>query len=379
VGGGSYIPLLGSWKWWDGDSWETQETAITGVANSQELRLRLCVHETGGKAGSNQDVQLVYSLNSDLSGAVEFGAPTDTDKVFRWRDDSGITEHDAIVGTQLSCNTESGLSHEQTCSNSEDVSAAAHHELEVIFEPYDLAGETTYYIGLVFESTTLGMNGEISAYPNLTSGAIATEHYQTVTDIGGLVDSESHVWVGHLTQSDIAGLLDSVVAALATSQTVGDIQGLLDTVSLALGFHVTASDIQGLLDSVAVKQAFKKPVSDIAGLLDSVGVVHTPGGGGTAYFQTASDVSGLLDSVEFIGTYHSSQADIAGLLDSVSVTHTPGAPTPPSPTGGRGFSYRRRPPPRNFLIDNMRELRMFAQFLRWRLGLDDELNVDVEE
>jgi len=172
VGGGSFIPLLGSWKFYDGSSWASQETPITDVGNSDALRLALCVHETGGKAGSNLDVQLVYDTASDLSGAIDFGAPTDTDKVFRWRDDAGFTEHDTVASAQLSCTTENGLYHEQTCVNSEDVTASAHRELWGFFEPYDLASETTYYIGLKLEASVLGMNAEISEYPNLTAELI---------------------------------------------------------------------------------------------------------------------------------------------------------------------------------------------------------------
>lgn len=325
MGGAVFTPRLGSWKFYNGTGWATQEAAITGVQNNQALRLRLCVHETGGKAGSNLDVQMVYSTSSDLSGAVTFGAPSDTDKVFRWRDDAGVTEHAAIVGTQLSCYTESGLSHEQTCVNSTDVGASAHNELEVIFEPYDLASSITYYFGLVLESATLAKDAEITVYPNLTSGSISTSHYQTVTDIAGLTDSVTKVQAAHKTVTDLAGLLDSAVAALATGQTVTDLAGLLDSISAAVGFTVTASDLTGLLDSVTLKQNFKGSALDIAGLLDSVGVVHTPSGGGTPNYETISDIAGLVDSIT-----------------AVNYDGTPSAPTITAPSGYRPSRRIRR-------------------------------------
>jgi hypothetical protein len=119
-----FTPEQGHNKWYL-VSWQSQDTKIT-VQDGDDIRLRLCIVETGGAAGSNTDPQLQY--RTDKSSWFDFGAPTDTDKIFRWRNDAGLTEHASIDSDRLTCTTESGITHGTPLSLNSEVSEYA--ELE---------------------------------------------------------------------------------------------------------------------------------------------------------------------------------------------------------------------------------------------------------
>jgi len=293
----TFTPKQGHFKWYKA-SWQTEDAQLTGVEDGDELRFRVCIHDTGGAAGSNQDIDVEYSTNK--SDWYTLAAQSGTDKKFRWRDDATLTEHASIDEARLSCTTENGLLHENACSNSEDVSASAHHEISIILEPYQPVASTTYYFRVVLEGTPLDLDDEVGEYANLQISA-AVHHYQTVSDIAGLADSVAKVQVAHKTVSDISGLVDTVEKVWTAHHSVSDKAGLVDSAVAALATSQTATDLAGLLESVALKQGFKKSVADIAGLVDSVSVVHTPAGG-VSHQQTVTDIAGLLDSVTVVHT-----------------------------------------------------------------------------
>lgn len=191
-------------------------------------------------------------------------------------------------------------------------------EAQFAVNPADAADGETYSFRL-YDITVGAALGVAGASIVILAGA--TQHYQTVEDKAGLVDTTVKVWAGHKTVSDIGGLVDSAMAALATSQTVADLAGLLDSVAVKWGMSETvtelaglvdsvsyradyaeaASEIAGLVDSIEFKGTYTESTTDIAGLLDSVGIVHTPAGGGAQY-QTVSDISGLVDAVVVVHT-----------------------------------------------------------------------------
>lgn len=55
-----FTPKQGHFKWYK-DDWKTEDAQLTGVGDGDDLRFRLCIHETGGAAGSDLDVDMEYS------------------------------------------------------------------------------------------------------------------------------------------------------------------------------------------------------------------------------------------------------------------------------------------------------------------------------
>lgn len=170
--GGPTPPLLeitfeylaqGHFKWYK-QGWQNQDEQLIDVENEDELRFRVCIHEERGQTASNLDINVEYS--TDKENWESLGAQGATDKVWRWRDDPALAEHQAIDQARLSCTTENGLVHENTCVDSENVSANRHHEISIILEPYSAQQGATYYFRVIAENYRLPKDSEVSEYVN---------------------------------------------------------------------------------------------------------------------------------------------------------------------------------------------------------------------
>jgi len=176
--GASFQPQQGHFKWYK-STWQTEDAELTGVAHLDALRVRVCVHDVGGKAKNNAPVGLEYSTTSDFSSDVNtVGNQGATDKAFRFRDDGSLTNHATIDQARLTCTTENGMVHENDGAEvgEDDFGASAHHELSLIIEPYNPTGNTTYYFRVTVNGTQLPKDSEVSDYAYCTTAAGATTH-----------------------------------------------------------------------------------------------------------------------------------------------------------------------------------------------------------
>lgn len=373
MGGASFNPKSGSWKWYVGTygsgSWQTQETSISDIQNNDPFVIAYCCHDIGGKAANNQRCFIEWSTDKNTWTIV--GAQGATDQPFRMRNDTSLTDADPIPSAQLSCTTENGTIHETLdAAPYEDFAASSHHELWFTIEAYNVASSSTYYFRLNINNVGREKDAEITEYMNLDSAAAgATEHYQTVTDLTGLLDSATKVYVGKQSITDIFGLVDSVGASKGAIAETSDLSGLTDNISAKETLKQNITDISGLVDSISAIANLKQEALDLIGLLDSVDAVIIPAGG-TTHQQTINDITGyidgiiakanltkllsdpvglldlvniiltakskaldicsLLDSITTKATYYQETSNLMGLLDSVIIKHTPVGGVPSS-------------------------------------------------
>ncbi|MFQ6043256.1 MAG: hypothetical protein ACE5PV_20585 [Candidatus Poribacteria bacterium] len=62
ITGPDFTPKQGHFKWYKA-SWKAEDAQLTGVEDGDDLRFRVCIHETGGGSGSNLDIDVQYSVD----------------------------------------------------------------------------------------------------------------------------------------------------------------------------------------------------------------------------------------------------------------------------------------------------------------------------
>jgi len=117
------------------------------------------------------DYMTGYVENLRVKNWHSLGAQTATDKVFRWRDDPTLVEHQAIDQARLSCTTSNGLIHENACANGENIGGNAHREINIVLQPYNVQTDKTYRFRVIIEGVSLELNAEATDYVKCTTAA----------------------------------------------------------------------------------------------------------------------------------------------------------------------------------------------------------------
>ena len=321
MGGASFTPRSGNWKWNKGGVWQSEEAQITGINNGNPLLLRYCVHDIGGKTANNQATILQYSTNK--SSWYDCGAQSATDKTFRYRDDASLTDGDPIDQARLSCNTENGCTHETPeVSGYEDYIASCHHEVEFVIEPYDMAASTTYYFRMTVGGIEATLNAEASEYANLVSaaGAVAKGFPDSIglsDDFSKAITFDTKNFSDSISMSDIFSILFkamkfsdeiSVSDAFATPYKE---MAFTDAITIADTFNIVLKTL-GFSDAITIADVFNKELLAVPKQFsDSISVADT--------FAITLKLLGFSDSISVADAF-ATNLKMMVFSDSISIT-----------------------------------------------------------
>ena len=145
MGKATFKPIQQNWQFWEDDaaeptaSYAAENTTFTMAnSNTDILRLRVTINETGGAAANNAQLSVLYSL--DNSVFVDLGAANHWEYA-----DGQATEGNAVTGLKLADSDSNGEYHESD-SNNANYGIASAVEVDVAFTATgNVTGSTLYY------------------------------------------------------------------------------------------------------------------------------------------------------------------------------------------------------------------------------------------
>ena len=180
MGHAGYTPEHDDYQIYDADD-STAKAALNTkptIAPTETMVIHACILETGGdSATANKPLQIEYS--DDESTWYTLGAPSATDKLFRWHSNPTLTEH-ATTSSKLACQTQAGTVHELTCAAGWNHTAAQHIESSICIEGYNPVANTTYYFRFVVDSVAIP-KGSGKSFPQVLIEAGETTAYKDIT------------------------------------------------------------------------------------------------------------------------------------------------------------------------------------------------------
>jgi len=152
----------------------------------------------------------------------------------------------------------------------------------------DLHAKTDFRYVFGCRSVDANLSGRaMSGYEENLNLQEGVAHYQTISEVLGMVDSVAKRADLKQAVTEKLGMIDSAVAPGTLHLTVAEKLGLLDFVAFPI--RVTIMESLGMVDSVAKRADLKQPILESLGLLDST----VPRRG---LKQTVTEQLGLLDS-----------------------------------------------------------------------------------
>jgi hypothetical protein len=172
MGGSVYTPRQKNWKFFADDGAEpTSQLAAENVkptlADSNIIRLRVCIAETGGKADNAVVIELQYDTDAGFPSPQSFGAAQ------HWNyADGQATEGNTVTGLKLS-DTATANEYCESGANSVVIGASSTNELDIAIQPTaNVSGGTTYYFRVVGDGTTIALD-TAETYPQVLTAAAA--------------------------------------------------------------------------------------------------------------------------------------------------------------------------------------------------------------
>jgi hypothetical protein len=185
MGGSVYTPRQKNWKFFADDGAEpTSQLAAENVkptlADSNIIRLRVCIAETGGKADNAVVIALQYDTDAGFPSPQSFGAAQHWDYA-----NGQATEGNTVTGLKLS-DTATANEYCESGINSVAIGASSTNELDIAIQPTaNVSGETTYYFRVVGDGTAIGLD-TAETYPQVLTAAAAPNEYTLVCDQGSI-------------------------------------------------------------------------------------------------------------------------------------------------------------------------------------------------
>lgn len=166
MGGGSFIPRQQNWKWFQNDAAEpttslAAENTSPVLADSNIIRLRVTIAETGGKGASGQSTDILYS--SDLVSWFSMSASND------WNYANGQATGGNTVTTNKLSDTSNKQKYHESSTVTETWSASTAYEEDWAIQPtiHAKAG-TIYYFFIAIAGVEASPNtGKVR--PSLTT------------------------------------------------------------------------------------------------------------------------------------------------------------------------------------------------------------------
>lgn len=247
-----FTPKQHNWRWYENDGAEPtnpladENVKPTGIQQGDVLRLRVCIKEEGGAAGSNQDLQVEYSVNE--TDWYSLGGQGAVDKKWRWKDGLA-TEHNTIAGAKLSCTTENGAYHEQPCTNFIDIGASVHHEMDITIENYNADAETTYYFRIMLEGSEVPL-ATGSTHPQVQTAAGGVLHERDISESLGVADAIATTMSFSRDLSESVGVGDALERIGSYGRDLAESIGIGDMVTRSLSTMRSVSESLSIGDAV---------------------------------------------------------------------------------------------------------------------------------
>lgn len=174
----SYIPKQAHWKWFADDGAEptaqlaAEDAQPTLANNTDKLRLRFCIQETGGKADNSVTISLQYSTSSAMASPSAFGAAT------HWNYAAGQgTEGSAVTTFKLAAVPTPTTKNEycESGTNAVAIGASTINELDICIVPTaNVSAGTVYYFGIIGDGTAIALGTSPATYANLKTAVLNT-------------------------------------------------------------------------------------------------------------------------------------------------------------------------------------------------------------
>ena len=175
MGGKTFTPNQDNWQWFSddnaepvgGDALAAENTEPTLANNSDKIRLRLRIDETGGAGGNNQELTLEHSIN----GVDWFSVDAAND--FDYADGLAI-EGNNVTTFLLTGTTTAGEYHESG-TNQDSYPASSLVELDVCIVPTaNVSPTTSYEFRTSLDAVLVPLAGG-ATYPAVTTAAAAAD------------------------------------------------------------------------------------------------------------------------------------------------------------------------------------------------------------
>jgi len=187
----SFTVVQASWRWYtdatpDGSmvplaAENTAPTLTAAQMQNGKIRLRVQIHEVGGKAGSAAPVLFGFSAdNWTNNGPIENETPTTNGEGvwFRWA--NGAATADGTLGSLLlTGSTEAGLYHESGGAWDNAISAGAVHEIDIAMLVHWPPPNNTIQFRVVYNGSELALDSGAS-YPTLYTSSAADRPYSII-------------------------------------------------------------------------------------------------------------------------------------------------------------------------------------------------------
>ena len=262
----TFTPRQKNWRWAANNSAtdptplanENAEATLTN--NDDIIHLRFTFAEIGGKADTTVAVAMQYSLNSDMSSPVAFGAAP-----AHWNYANGVgTEGSNVSGASLLSDDSSFGEYCESGSNSLSVGANALMEVDFAIQATSAVSRTTrYYFQCVQQSVALALDtGE--TYPYLTTAGLNYTYTGAVSAAGTLASTRA-------VTKGIAGTVAAIATAASTRSILKKVASTVSPYS-ANGWESTTSlekTIVGAVSAQATISSVRTVEKTVAGTLSA--------------------------------------------------------------------------------------------------------------
>ena len=308
MGGGSFVPEQWEWRMCKNDAvtpttFYAAEDNTTGVldSNSDILRIRVDLRETGGVNGNITNVTIQYSTND--TDFTDLGSGNDWD----WADGLGTHGNTCAAGGVLSGTNDPGYFYENGTSDNQLPKSDETENDFAITPTANVSTETKYYFRFVYNTTTVIPAN--SSHPQITTTIGSTAYTETPSDSETITDAGPDLDVGR-SNADSLTISDSPTTEAEYARSLSDTQNITDSPSLEPG--IPLSDNQTFLDSISIGQWI--PESDSVGLADSISL--EPGVG-------EADTVTLSDAITLVTEFALSLSDTLTIADVYSDDSAP--------------------------------------------------------
>lgn len=175
----TFTPRQKNWKFYENNAAEptvqvAAENTTAPVNIGNIYRLRLQIHETGGKQGTNNSFKLQYSTDdtnfTDLGGA----------NVWNYANGAG-TNGNATTSYLLTSSNAHGK-YIEDASQTQTVGASSYTEIDVAIQSVSAAIHTTYYFRAILAGSELLKENPPNTHPSVTTFATYTKTFTFGTE-----------------------------------------------------------------------------------------------------------------------------------------------------------------------------------------------------
>jgi hypothetical protein len=183
MGGAVFTPEQRNWQFYDDATPDTSKTQLANENTKPNLendtdiiRMRFCIAETGGKLGNNVIPSLQYDTDSGFPSPQSFGSSQ------HWDYADGADTEGNMVDTLLLSDTDTANEYLESASQKVTVPAnAAGEEFDFAIVPTaNVSGDTTYYFRILLDATAVPL-GSGETYPQVFTAHDPTTYDEDAT------------------------------------------------------------------------------------------------------------------------------------------------------------------------------------------------------